>query len=267
MPTLYQVVHVFRVYPPATISHDPTPGTYQVPMDVALSCGCGKPPGQPCRINVQYWDNDRRRGNELDDPRQPPNRAMCPNGCSEQVREMPGVSEQAMETLLDAAMAELDVQPGPGRTVLPMWAVILLALVIAAASFFAFRAGCRVRDAEAAPRPTMRQVERMAERYYRLPRGILRRLARVESTHRDLAPHRDGPGCAVGRYQLQVPSCDPVAMTHLQGRAVNTWAAAAWLAWSRAWCADRPGRCPCWAARWNWHRRANLCRKLLGGET
>ena len=119
-----------------------------------------------------------------------------------------------------------------------------------------------VHRSEAATRPTIGQVERMAERYYQLPPGVLHRLAQMESSGRDLAPRRDGPGCAVGRYQLQVPSCDPVAMAHLQGRAVSTWAAAAWLAYSRAWCAARPGRCRCPWARWNMRRQGRVCAAL-----
>jgi hypothetical protein len=123
------------------------------------------------------------------------------------------------------------------------------------------------RSQAAAKRVSYRQVEQQAERFHGLPRGILRRLARIESTHRDLAPRRDGPGCAVGRFQLQVPSCDPVAMTHLQGRAVSTWAAAAWLAYSRKWCAARPGKCVCFWSRWNFYKQVELCAKLAGSES
>ena len=117
----------------------------------------------------------------------------------------------------------------------------------------------------ASKRVSYRQVEQQAEQFHNLPRGILRKLARIESTHRDLAPRKDGPGCSVGRFQIQVPSCDPVAMAHLQGRAVSTWAAAAWLAYSRRWCAARSGKCVCPWAKWNFYKQRELCAKLSGG--
>lgn len=122
---------------------------------------------------------------------------------------------------------------------------------------------------QAAPagRLSGRQVEHLAERHYQLPRGLLNRVATMESSRRDLPPRADGPGCAVSRYQLQVPSCGPVEMTHLSRRATAAWAAAAWLDVSRKWCAARPGRCPCPWARWNYYRRAKVCAALQRGES
>ena len=143
----------------------------------------------------------------------------------------------------------------------------LLCLLLSALTLLALLLVNASRAEGATVHVTLRQVQHQAERYYRLPHGVLRRLARLESTHRDMAPRKDGPGCAVGRYQLQVPSCDPVAMSHLQGAPVNTWAAAAWLAWSRAWCAARPGKCICPWSRWNYRAQGRLCAALAVPES
>ena len=135
MPTLFQIIQVFKTYPPVNIEHDPTPGTYEIPMDVELSCGCGKPPAEPARLNVLYGDIDRTRGNEHSDKRQRPARAMCPNGCSEKITEVdPAVAltQEAFDDLIDLAIAELDIQPGPGKTLIPLWQLTLLGSIVLA---------------------------------------------------------------------------------------------------------------------------------------
>ena len=271
MPTLFQVLNVYKIHPPQMNPHDPTKGTYAVWADVELSCGCGKPPRPPVQIKVRYWDPDRVRGNEGGDPRRQPARAICPNGCSEKVVEAPGITEEMMDNLVDLALAELDVIPGPRKGLLPVWAVGLLFMIVAAVAFFAFRTGCRPAEAEAA-RSERRAYIRALERARDLPRGLLWKVCKAESRCR-MVVRRDGKQADVGPWQVRALDVHTRGGDRfreaLQDFYVNAAEAARLLVRSRRQCEAKPNIPACKRCPWGLYnpRSTTWCRKVLGGES
>jgi len=121
-------------------------------------------------------------------------------------------------------------------------------------------------------RPTQRQIDRMAEAEYGLPRGVLARHRRYERAQRREYPRpwNSGRGAVCGRHQVLIwdrTSRDGKRLCQLvKGRGGAAWAAAWLMADSRRWCAARPGKCACPEARINFGDQTRLCARLMAGK-
>lgn len=134
--------------------------------------------------------------------------------------------------------------------------LVALALIIAAIRL--------LPAAESAPaRPSRVQLEAMAEAYHRLPRGLEARVRAYEGDRNVIRKRvRNGDWYLVaGPYQLHVGKNWQYA-ADARGDA-GPWMVARRLAKSRAWCAARPGTCPCPWARHNWGDRTALCAAMV----
>ena len=156
---------------------------------------------------------------------------------------------------------------------------ILAALTLAAILCLAWCVHPSV--APAAGRESWRALERFAERWHGLDRGLLKRASTMETDNRDLGCVKDANGCSCSRYQIYLPDCPAVVAEALtKSRALAAWWAAWRLAESKRRCTRAvllviPGqepkrRCVCDWTFWNAGAEDEVCAKLAapkGDET
>ena len=125
-------------------------------------------------------------------------------------------------------------------------------------------------SADSSPRrPTQRQIDRLAEQEYGLPRGLLarhRRYERAQGWKCLERPWNDNRGQVCGPHQVLIwdrTSRDGKRLGRVvRGRLGAAAAGAMIMTRSRAWCAARVGKCKCPWELLNRGDRDRLCARL-----